>query len=112
MIKGNIIEFGYGDVLVGACGCGYVEFTNIKPPLKCGQTVYPEMYDELEIGLTVKLYEDEVWDLYHLINTVNKENKIIEFKGYILDFSNYNKESVRVVSDHAYKTVNIMCLAC
>lgn len=112
MIKGNVIKFGYGDVVVGGCNLGYIEITNIKPPLECGQTITKDIYKDLEIGLSVRIYEENTWDIYKLMRTVNENNRIVAYKGYVLDFSNYNEESVRVVKDASYRTVNLMCLAC
>ncbi|MGJ0846576.1 hypothetical protein ACR77J_07800 [Tissierella praeacuta] len=110
MIEGNVIKFGYGDVVVSSYGMGYVDFTNIKPPIECGSTVKKDM--NLEYGLSIRIHEDKHWELYDLIKTVNKDNRIVQYKGYVLDFSNYNEESVRVVREKAYNTINIIALAC
>lgn len=110
MIIGNVIKLGYGDVVVSSCGLGYMDFTNIKPPLEIGSTIRKDI--DIEYGLRIKIYEDNDWELYDLIKTVNINNRIVEYKGYVLDFSNYNEESVRIVKDKAYNTVNIRALAC
>lgn len=110
VIKGDIIKFGYGDVVVGSCGRGYVSFTNIKPPLECGQSITKDI--NVEYGLSVTIYEDEDWDLYKLIKTVNKDNRVVKYRDYTLDFSNYNQKSVDVVKKHAFNTINTLVLAC
>lgn len=108
MIKGNRIIFGYGDIAVGSCRCGFVSFTNIKPPQEVG--TYIE--ENVELGLQVKLYELKPYGLISEIEKVNKDNAILEYNGYILDFSNFNEISLNVVKTHAKNTVNTMLLAC
>lgn len=110
MIKDNIIKFGHGDVAVGSCGMGYVSFTNIKPPLECGQSITKDM--DIEYGLSITIYEDCDWDLYNLMKTVNENNMVVKYKGYVLDFSNYNQKSVDTVKKHAFNTINTLVLAC
>jgi hypothetical protein len=46
------------------------------------------------------------------METVNKNNRVVIYGEYTLDFSNYNEESVRAVRDATYNTVNLLCLAC
>lgn len=111
MIKNNIIKFGYGDIAVHSCGMGYIEFKNIKPPLECGQRITKDMDVDYH-GKSIKIYEDEDWEFYELIKTVNKDNNMVEYKGHTLDFTNYNQESVDTVKKHAFNTINIMALAC
>lgn len=112
MIKGNIIEFGYGDIAVSSNGMGYISFTNIKPPLKCGQIITKVMRKDLEIGLNITIFEDKLWEVYNLVKTISKNNRVVKYKDYILDFSNYNEESVKVVLRGAFNMVNLRCLAC
>ena len=57
----------------------------IKLPVNCDE------YDELSNWL----YEVE----NHIIDS-------FEFKGYIFDFSNYNKESIRVCKKYAYRAIS------
>ena len=110
MIKGNVIKFGYGDVAVYSCGMGYVSFTNIEPPVECGQAITKDM--GITYGLSIKIYEDDLHDLYRLIRTVSENNRVVEYKGYVLDFTNYNQKSVDVVKKHAFNTTNTFALAC
>lgn len=112
MIKGNVIEFGYGDVVVGVNQMeGCIIITNIKPLLECG-TKFKKGEIDIEYGLSVKIYEDNIHDIYDIICTVNKENRIVKYKDWIFDFSNYNEESVRVMKDASFNIVDIRCLAC
>lgn len=114
MIKGNTIEFGYGDVVVGVdqfkrC----LIITNIKPPVACG-TKFRKVEDtnDVEFGESIEIYEDNLHDIYNLVCTVNEKNKIVKYKQWIFDFSNYNKESVRVMKDFAFNIIDVRCLAC
>lgn len=111
MIKGDRIMFGYGDVAVASSKImSYIEFVNIKPPQEIG--ICLDVVEGIEYGLCVRLKEDNSFDLYKLIKTVTEENNIVEFKGYVLDFSNYNSKSIDVVLQHARNMVNTMVLAC
>ena len=110
MIKGNILEFGYGDVAVSSNGTGYIKFTNIKPPLECGTRITSGM--SIEYGDSITIYEDEILEFYNLVETVNIDNTVVEYKGYTLDFSNYNEKSVKIVKKNAKNMVNWMVLAC
>lgn len=110
MIKDNRIEFGYGDVAVGSCCMGYITFTNIKPPQEVGKDLLDE--DNIEYGHSIRIFEDTAYELLHLVKTVSDNNRIIEYKGYILDFSNFNQKSLDVVLHNAKNMVNTMILAC
>ena len=110
MIIGNTIKFGYGDVVIHTNRTGYIKFTNIKPPLECGTSITSDM--SIEYGISITIYEDEILELYNLVKAVSEDNAIVEYKGYILDFSNYNEKSVEIVKKHAENMVNWMALAC
>lgn len=115
MIKGNIIEFGYGDVAVGSSRLmKFVDFTNIKPPLECGERITTEMEKDLEFGESIRIYEDGIWDIYSLMKTISENNRIVKYKEYTFDFSNYNEKSVKTVKEHLYNVImgDILCLAC
>lgn len=112
MIKGKVIEFGYGDVVVGndwfkEC----ITITNIKPPLECGKTIRRGV-EGIEFGESIEIYEDELHDIYKLICTVDEYNRVVKYKEWTFDFTNYNKESVKVVRDSAWSIVSPMLLAC
>lgn len=112
MIKGNVIEFGYGDVVVGVNPIeSCIIITNIKPPLECGTKFHKGEID-VEYGLSIKIYEDNIHDIYDIMRKVNKDNRIVTYKDWTFDFSNYNEESVRVMREAAFNIVDIRCLAC
>lgn len=115
MIKGNRIVFGYGTISV-AGRQNNLSFIEIKPPQEIGSLITP--YDKSiiylnEIVITATIEEFEMLNTTLLKNdfTINKE---IEFKGYILDFSNYNKKSVDVVLNKIRDAMGIyqLTLAC
>lgn len=97
---------------MGASELGYMSFTNIKPPQEIGKAIRKVNREELEIGLQLNVWEDEVWDLYELFKTVNENNRIVKYKEYTFDFTNYHQGSVEVCKEFAFRTVNIMSLAC
>lgn len=111
MIKGNILEFGYGDIAVGASNLlERITFTNIKPPIECGLAITEDM--DIEYGEQIIIQGDGTYDLYNIFKTVSRENRIVEYRGYTFDFTNYNEESVRIVLKHSRDMVNTMILAC
>lgn len=111
MIKGNVIEFGYGDVLVCADQIkGCITITNINSILNCGEIV--KDINLLSYGEKIEIYEDNLHDIFNLMCEVSEENRIVKYNGWTFDFSNYNDESVRVVIDKAFNIVNIFPLLC
>lgn len=99
MIKGNKIEFGYGDVLVGFKAYG-LSIENVKPPLEVGQKVTPSEFKDYDISNTTIIPLnglDDLNKLCELIKSVTEDNPVVEFCGYVFDFSNYNRKSVEVV---------------
>ena len=110
MIKDNIIYFGYGDVLVSS---GYnldITFIGIKPPVEIGSRPKSGTYEEIE---RVKLKID--FKDKHLLDKIKtREWEQVKLDGYILDFTNYNSESVRVVKDGINRTISasLRLMAC
>ncbi len=111
MIIGNKIKFGHGDVAVmGDSLLERITFASMKPPLECGSRITSDM--DVEFNEKIIINGDGTLDLYNLIKTVNKNNTIVEYKGYVLDFSNYNEKSVEIVLKHSHNMINWMALAC
>lgn len=109
MIVDKHIKFGYGDILVGHNSAnGSVTFEEMQIPLTLGQSLVRREVQEIEVVSSIEIIEDNEWDLYKLISTVNKDNRIVEYKGYTLDFTNYNEESVKVVKNHAFFAIPIV----
>ena len=108
MINGNILYFGYGDIAVRTQFLfNEIQFQQFKPPQEIG--TYVE-YDKVEwIGECVKfeLNEEEcVWWVKKLQKVLDRDTNAFEFKGYVFDFSNYNRKSVDVVVKNIYKIYN------
>ena len=117
MIKGNVIELGYGDVLVSSdCFLGILEVQNIKPPYPPGTNLTPDMEYELlgericiPVNLSDASYLDEVCK-----EVRNGELSSFPFRGYVFDFSNYNEESFKVFVKNTKNAMmgQMMLLAC
>lgn len=113
MIIGNTVRFGYGDVLVGSDSlAGKLTLRNIAPPQEIGTSFNSMNLEDFEIGLEIEITEDNSHDLYNALKSVTRENPILKFKEWTLDFSNYNEESVRIVKKHAFNMVYLFALAC
>lgn len=112
MIKGNVIEFGYGDVLVGSNPMlDIFRVTSIKPPQEIGAVIDSSEDNGVEYNETIIINVDYSLDLYRIIKSVNENNRVVKYKEWIFDFTNYNQTSVDVVLKHAMHAVNFMVLA-
>ena len=110
MIVGNRIIFGFGTIgVMGSSLREQISFTVIKPPQEIGENIVDE---SIEIGETIILKEDRPYEFYNLVKTVNESNRVIEYKGHVLDFTTYNQKSVNVVLKHARNMVNLRIYAC
>lgn len=95
MIKGNIIYFGYGDILVGVNAYGILNLTEIEQPKEIGSIPEIESFKKLQtISLMIKNEH-----LTEIKKVLNKEKLEIKIDNYILDFSNYNEKSIKVVEN-------------
>lgn len=100
MIIGNILKFGYGDISVSSTGIEQViRFREFKPPGKCGECLLSKDIEYTSDEIALEISYDEYCEMRQKIKYVlDKETFVFEFKGYIFDFSNYNVESIKVVS--------------
>ena len=114
MIKENTIYFGYGDVAVGVYFSG-ITFQGIKPPQECGSIVDKTAQFVTDVYI-LELNFVEATSLQKEIEEMIKTNKGIKIsvKNYVLDFTNYNISSAKVVIKYLGKFISniIMCLAC
>ena len=99
MINGNVLKFGYGDIVVyGNAALQRMSFQQFKPPTECGNEVSEDVEyigDKILIDIS---YEDYC-KLKNNLERVNKKEVCqFTFKDYIFDFSNYNVKSVNAVS--------------
>lgn len=116
MIHDKVIEFGHGDIAVGANPLlQSIRFQNIAPPDKCGNTI--DYNDSKRIGtpLEIFLHHQKYSEFMDLLNLV-KDRAIsqFEFKGYTFDFTNFNENSVDVCAKKATEAMYLdtICLAC
>lgn len=113
MIEGKIIKFGYGDVGVGASDLGYMVFGNIIPPQEIGTNLNNKIKNkEVEVTSETVIYENNYFDFLELFKNINENNRVVEYKGYTFDFTNYKQGSVNVCLKYARNTVNSLILAC
>lgn len=114
MIDGNRLKFGFGDIAVGSDALAQkIIFQQFKPPAKCGDEVSEDVeYIGDEIILRFS-YEDYCEFGENLKRVSNREITEFTFKRYIFDFTNFNKESIKVCKNHLNGAMQLyfMCLA-
>ncbi len=95
MIKGNKIYFGYGDIVVNSDWAGNLVLKEITPPCIPGGNVN---YSGRTVLKTIIIPMGENVHYLQLMQLI-EHNIISEFEidDYILDFSNFNIESIKVV---------------
>lgn len=99
MIKCKTLYFGYGDIGVGSNSLMQtILFVNIKPPQECGEVIPKEVIKDIDFGDKIIINLDD-YDLYNLFCSVNENNRIIKYKDYIFDFTNYNNGSIQACKD-------------
>ena len=121
MIKDNEIFFGYGDIIVGMSKIeGCLILSEHKTPIikkRIGKPLTDEERVQLIITNEIRIHEEYFWEIYDELKRVNENNRIISLedsktgKKYILNFENYNQESINAVKECAYNMVNTMLLA-
>ena len=101
MIDGNIIKFGYGDILVGSI-LNCITIVGIDKAFEPGMTFSEDnvkfITDTLHITFNTIIQITSF--RYSLLKLEKSENKIFEYGGWIFDFTNYNQKSVDVVLSH------------
>lgn len=100
MIEGNTLKFGYGDIAVNTKGLK-LRFIPFKPPVEVG-THCADLFkngDIEAIGEPISIKFSDLKDFTELLKKLKDvdENKVFEFKGYVFDFTNYNKTSVEIL---------------
>lgn len=93
MIRENRIIFGYGSVLTGRDGA--LTFEYIQPSAIVGESVKISEYEVLDrVRITV---DRDFFVLRDRLKELTPSESNIEFRGYILDFSNFNLKSIEIV---------------
>lgn len=106
MIAGNRICFGFGDIAVRSYAY-HLSFQQLKSPTEIG-AVLNERKDIEFIGDEIRLdmSYDDCATLYLMLNEVDSgSSRVVELKGYLLDFSNYDASSVAVIKRHILRLV-------
>ena len=115
MIDGNVLKFGYGDIAVGSYNA-IMTFQQFKPHGQCGDCLkYGENIEFIGEKIEIKLSYEEFLVLSLHFESVYKGNiKVIPFKDYVFDFTNYNQKSVQVCKEHLNNAMRLytMCMAC
>lgn len=111
MIKNNVIQFGEGNILVGA-KLRHLTFSETNKIYKLG-TILPsnKLYNNenaIKIEARFSEFDKLISELEHLLRDDTYKDRKIEFKGYILDFSNYHKESIRTVIKFTYSALGYL----
>ena len=112
MIKGNRIYFGYGTVTI-THNIGKLILNEISPPQEIGKDTSKNKNIKRLKKVIIEATNKEFDKLLEKINNI-KNDKVIYFKDYILDFSKYNEKSVFVLWEQALAAQGIwyMSLAC
>lgn len=116
MIKGNVIELGYGDVCIGADPMGFVHIQNIKPPYPPGTTLTDKCEVEL-LGerITIRVSTGDLSYITEVCKEVRSgQTTTFPFHGYLFDFSKYDEESVRVLEEKVRHALaySMLAMAC
>jgi hypothetical protein len=112
MINGKVISFGHGTIATfGSWLTKTLSLKSIDPPKEIGFEI-KGVYDVIE---QVKFeYGEDMKELYKQLQHITAENNQIYFRDYVLDFSNYNQKSVKVVLKAVSEVIygSTMLLAC
>lgn len=111
MIKDKTIYFGYGDIAVGSTFDGYLTLQWFKPPQEVGSTITGKEVIWLSEEIKLKVTSE---DLKNIDNINEESNKQLIIGDYVLDFSNYNSTSIKVVKKYMNIAISSMLryLAC
>lgn len=113
MIEENTIKFGYGDIVVTSdVLCGTITFNYVKPAYEVGDKVNMTTSKDMVVVSKITLIEDKPFEFSKLIKNVTVENTLVQYKGYVFDFSRYNEKSVEIVRRHAENMVCLLALGC
>lgn len=115
MIEDNIIKFGYGTILVESNSfCKILIIKHIQPPVEIGNYLTEKEEKDLELIQNIEFrYATDMKILYQQLLELEQYNYRLLFRGYVLDFTNYNPKSVDVFKKGLKKVIDgwIMALA-
>ena len=111
MIKGNKIEFGYGDVFIEVVrGSGEITFYEVENKVDILHCVDKKGLTNLGVKYKIICKDIEPLGLYKVIRTVAENNKIVEYNGITFDFTNYKQGSVDILKKNAFDMVSMSYL--
>ena len=116
MIVGNVVKMGYGSVAVGSA-MDKLTFKYIKPPQEVGAKVDLRKGDVEVVGYELRVSVD-LDDIRYLqekcAKVADRTITMFEYKGIVLDYSNYNPKSIDVLLEHLEGIFNyhISLMAC
>lgn len=115
----KVFTFGNGGVLVNSSWLnGYIELTQIKPPTGYVGTIKQEDLERAERLYSVKISKKDNEELLKKLRSelkLMRGSSVIVLNECILDFSNYNIESTKIVInaiDEALRGCSQFALAC
>lgn len=108
MIKDNRIIFGYGTILLDASSIRRtVKMKYIQPPKEIGVDLSNQDLSDVVVMDEVEFeYNKDMRELYESLDGVNENHPIVEFRGYQLDFSNFNEKSLLSVKQSFKIAIN------
>jgi hypothetical protein len=112
MIEDKTIKLGYGTIVISGNEISKtLTFTSIAIPIALGET---DVSDCVAIDSVSFDYGVDFYTLERELNLVTAENCYINFRGHILDFSNFSPKSVNTLKMilNALIYGDIRCLAC
>jgi hypothetical protein len=109
MIIGNKIISGCGTILVGANCDGTIQVQHIDPNAVIGEDVTEEFLKNVSIVTTLRI--KSLPDLLSKLRNVTEENPTFQHDNYIIDFSEYNEDSVQVWIRQTKRALNAIQMA-
>jgi len=103
LIEGTTIKFGYGTIGVNS-NFGVLRFIWIEPSQCVGEDLNSA---NIRRKRTIAFeYDNDMFKLRADLDILPELSYIIYFRGYILNFKNYNEASVNVVARHVDQVIS------
>lgn len=116
MIVGNVVKMGYGSVGVSSV-MDVLSFKYIKPPQEIGAWIDLHKGNIEVVGHELRVTVD-LDDIRYLqekcAKVADRTIDMFEYKGIVLDYSNYNPKCIDVLLEHLEMIFNyhISLMAC
>lgn len=100
MIDGNVIKFGYGDLVIQKDRLG-INIQQVKKAGECGNNAYPEEVVFCGPWVKIPLTKEEYDEFMFLLDEAESGRlRVFSFKKWTFDFSNFNEESIKVCREN------------